>query len=278
METLRGPWPLSRWNSGAPQWVVCTYENRDDKPAKFSTTRTFLRRAKANDPATWATFDQALESVRIGVGRRAGFVFSPDDPYVGVDLDDCRDLETGELHPAAADIVAKARQLHRGVAVRHGRPHLRAWRTDRLAQPDRQDSWGGEFEIYDRGRYFCMTGSVFVDRPVSERADELAELEAAMFPRSAAEPITVPVETLDDDQVLARARAAKNADKFTRLWAGDTSGYGSASEADLALSVLAFWTRDTDQLDRLFRRSGLMRDKWERGDYRHSTSVGRWRR
>ena len=78
-----------------------------------------------------------------------------------------------------------------------------------------------------------MTGSVFVDRPVSERADELAELEAAMFPRSAAEPITVPGWTLDDDQVLARARAAKNADKFTRLWAGDTSGYGSASEADL---------------------------------------------
>ena len=27
-----------------------------------------------------------------------GSSFSPDDPYVGVDLDDCRDLETGELH------------------------------------------------------------------------------------------------------------------------------------------------------------------------------------
>ena len=123
-----------------------------------------------------------------------------------------------------------------------------------------------------------MTGSVFVDRPVSERADELAELEAAMFPRSATEPITVPVETLDDDQVLARARAAKNADKFTRLWAGDTSGYGSASEADLAAVGAGVLDPRHRPADRLFRRSGLMRDKWERGDYWHSTSVGRWRR
>jgi len=36
--------------------------------------------------------------------------------------------------------------------------------------------------------------------------------------------------------------------------------------------MLAFWCGgDTEQMDRLFRKSGLMRDKWERDDYRAST-------
>jgi len=47
----------------------------------------------------------------------------------------------------------------------------------------------------------------------------------------------------------------------------------SQSEADLALCCkLAFWTeRDASRIDVLFRRSGLMRDKWERTDYRDAT-------
>lgn len=73
--------------------------------------------------------------------------------------------------------------------------------------------------------------------------------------------------------MLAKARAAKNGDKFCRLWAGDTSGHGDDdSAADLALlSMLAFYTQDPAQLDRLFRRSGLYRGKWEREDYRRGT-------
>ncbi|PLS86750.1 MAG: hypothetical protein CYG60_05595 [Actinobacteria bacterium] len=57
------------------------------------------------------------------------------------------------------------------------------------------------------------------------------------------------------------------------MWGGDTSGYdGDDSRADLALcSMLAFWTGDEHQLDRLFRRSGLYREKWERADYRERT-------
>jgi DNA-binding transcriptional ArsR family regulator len=76
-----------------------------------------------------------------------------------------------------------------------------------------------------------------------------------------------------DDKVIEAARAAKNAAKFASLFdEGDTSGYGSASEADLALvSMIAFYTQDVDQLDRLYRRSALYRKKWERYDYREKT-------
>ena len=67
---------------------------------------------------------------------------------------------------------------------------------------------------------------------------------------------------------------AANGDKFRRLWAGDTAGYPSHSEADQALcNLLAFWTGgDPQRMEELFGRSGLARDKWwERPDYRERT-------
>jgi AAA domain len=78
---------------------------------------------------------------------------------------------------------------------------------------------------------------------------------------------------LTDEEVLELARGARNAAKFEALWGGDTSGYTSHSEADQALiSLLAFYTQDEEQLDRLYQRSGLCREKWlKRSDYRRST-------
>ena len=78
---------------------------------------------------------------------------------------------------------------------------------------------------------------------------------------------------LTDEEVIELARGAKNAPKFEPLWSGDIHGYPSPSEADQALvSLLAFYTQDEEQLDRLYRQSGLCRQKWlDRPDYRHKT-------
>src|SRR5262249_4228846 len=71
--------------------------------------------------------------------------------------------------------------------------------------------------------------------------------------------------TLADAELIEHAKSATNGAKFSRLWAGDTSGYPSQSEADLALcSILAFWTcRDAARIDHLFRQSRLIRPKWD---------------
>ena len=78
---------------------------------------------------------------------------------------------------------------------------------------------------------------------------------------------------LTDDDVIRLARDAKNSAKFEALWLGDVSGYPSDSEADQALiSLLAFYTQDEEQLDRLYRQSSLCRQKWlERPGYGRST-------
>lgn len=108
-----------------------------------------------------------------------------------------------------------------------------------------------------------------------ERQPQLNDVLATFLPPPEPAPPPQPATpvSLDDEELLERARAARNGPKFERLWAGDASGYGSASEADLALcSLLAFWTaHDPDRIDHLFRASGLMRPKWERADYRERT-------
>src|SRR5262249_31285995 len=73
--------------------------------------------------------------------------------------------------------------------------------------------------------------------------------------------------------LIERARAAKNGEAIGRLWEGDTSGYTSHSEAELALaSRLAFWTGpDPERIAELVAASGLSRPKWEREDYRKRT-------
>jgi len=82
---------------------------------------------------------------------------------------------------------------------------------------------------------------------------------------------------LDDEKLLERAKAASNGADFQRLWAGVTTDYNSDhSGADMAFCCrLAFWTgRDAERMDRLFRASGLMRDKWDGVHHSDDSTYG----
>ena len=81
---------------------------------------------------------------------------------------------------------------------------------------------------------------------------------------------------LDDKKLLKKARRASNGPKFERLWAGNTGGYESNSEADMALCcLLAFWSGgDQKQMDRLLRQSGLLREKWDEVHYADGSTYG----
>lgn len=82
---------------------------------------------------------------------------------------------------------------------------------------------------------------------------------------------TVVNITIDDVELITRMR--QNPD-YDALWRGEMSKYNDDhSVADMALcSELAFWFgRDENRIDSAFRQSGLMRDKWNRDDYRQRT-------
>jgi hypothetical protein len=65
------------------------------------------RYASSTDPSTWASFEAVADEWRRWPSRYAGpgFVFSAADPFCGIDLDDCRDPDTGEIDAWATEII-----------------------------------------------------------------------------------------------------------------------------------------------------------------------------
>lgn len=213
------------------------------------------KNAKSNDPRTWGTFEQAVKACEVFGFDYIGFEFSP--PYFGVDLDHCLDNvefcdEFVETLQSYAEISRSGDGLH---IICKG------------ALPDGSRRKGG-VEMYSEGRYFICTGNIYTKKytNITDCGESVKILYgkylAANEPRLEA---ATPVE-LEDDELLDKARNCRSGAAFSMLFAGDWSIFPSQSEADLAMcNYLAFWAgRDEAQIDRLFRRSGLMREKWDR--------------
>jgi hypothetical protein len=76
-----------------------------------------------------------------------------------------------------------------------------------------------------------------------------------------------------DDEVIQKL-LNENTGKGRALFGGDTSGYKSASEADQAFfNKVYFYTQDFEQISRVYRRSGLNREKGDRPDYLRRTYM-----
>lgn len=273
------------------QWVCWRTQQRENKQTKVPIVPGTTQFASTTDPDTWRDFQTAREAVTSTPVDGLGFVFTVDDPIIGVDLDDCRDPDAGEPAAWASQIIT---QLDSYTEVSPSGTGYHILITGTL--PEGRNRSDG-LEVYDRSRFFTVTGDHVANTPstVAERtaaidtlhAAELAEespdtadetsVEATSADLSPADtPTTTGPAVLADDELLDRARNAANGEKFSRLWRGDTSGYESHSEADMALCrLLAFWTGcDRTRIDRLFRQSGLGRDKWDDVHYADGSTYG----
>ena len=91
-----------------PAWVVWQHEQRDGKPTKVPYSATDPeQRASATDLRTWAAFREAVEAYETRGFDGIGFVVCSGDPFSAVNLDGCRDAETGELDEWAARVVRR---------------------------------------------------------------------------------------------------------------------------------------------------------------------------
>ena len=249
-----------------PQWVLWRFEERDGRTTKvpYRPREPFVR-GSSTDASSWASFELALAVADQADGL--GFVFTPDDAYCGIDLD-------AELPEADRAAIALALGSYTEVS-----PSGVGWHVIvRASLNGHARHRSGGLEVYDRARFFTMTGERVRGTPetIEERQAELEAVLAEFLPppeptgisRSPAQPVA-----LDDRELLERMFRSRSGAKIARLWRGDTSGYPSRSEADLALAThLAFWTgRDAARIDRLFRLSRLYREKWGRQDYREAT-------
>ena len=272
------------------QWVCWREEDRDGNPTKIPVTPGAGGFASATESETWAGFEAALDYTETEHADGIGFVFTDNDPIVGVDLDDCRDPETGDVDDAALDIIARL-DSYTEVSPSGTGYHV----LIRGELPEGRNRRGG-VELYDTARFFTVTSDHVEETPtrVARRQDALTAIhreyvqdterdmasESKQYEGADDESPTTGAAgvdiDLDDKDLLKKARNASNGEKFERLWNGNTVGYDSQSEADMALCcLLAFWTGgDRTQMDQLFRQSGLHREKWDEVHYADGSTYG----
>ncbi len=249
------------------QWVAWGYTWRREKWTKVPINPRTGRNADPANSSTWGSFAEALDRAR-REGLGIGYVFAADDPYVGIDLDKCRDTETGQLSTRAATIVAEL-DTFTEISVSGTGIHLIA----RGVPPGpRRKRPALDHEMYSDRRFFAFTGNRLPDAPPTIAACQpaLDHFYGATFgpePEPATPAAPQPVTDLDDAALLERARSdGRTGSAFSSLWHGDTGAHhGDHSAADLALcSHLAYWTGgDATRVDALFRRSALYRPKWD---------------
>ena len=250
------------------------------KPHKLPIDPRTGNLAATTRSATWSSAEEALAAVGKWSLTGIGFVFAGSDPYSGIDIDNCRTPETGQITDWAWEII-RALDSYTEVSPSGAGVHIIVRGDLPAGQGNQVVHHGGKVEMFSRTRYFTVTGEHVAGAPaeIGDRQSAVLALHARLFgPRKAQNPAAdrpqpMPLSA-SDEELIERARHARNGAKFQRLWDGLWQGaYPSQSEADLALcSLLAFWTgKDGARIDGLFRRSGMMRKKWLRKDYREDT-------
>ncbi len=231
-------------------------------------------KVRANDRDTFTSFDTVIPYVSAYDGIGIG-VF---DGFSAVDIDNC--VVDGKLTELAIDIIETMNSYTeyspsgKGVRI--------IFKTDGLYYNKEKYYINNRklgLEIYVSGytkKFVTLTGNAINNSDVCYRDSELLTvLEKYMVKPEVNQAVmrAVPGSYLSDDSVISKALLSSQSEKFSELWNGNIPDDKSHSEADQALcSILAFWCGgDTEQMDRLFRLSGLMRDKWDRDDYRTAT-------
>lgn len=196
-----------------------------------------------------------------------------------IDLDACVDPATGQLDAPSAAIAApfvaagcffEASSSGRGA-------HIIGSYTGTLPAHANRRPAVHNYEFYTRDRGIALNPRGGVGDSSVDATGLLLAMLPEQFPPRAAPQLVVPVGQRrpewrgpeDDDELIRRALAAPGSAaarlggkaSFSDLWNGKVE---PNSEADMALaSHLAFWTGcDVERIERLMRRSGMVRQKW----------------
>lgn len=132
-------------------WKLEAREGKLTKVPKIAGTR---RGASATDLLTWRCFEEALEAYEAGKHDGVGFVFCSADPFVGLDFDDVRDPETGDVEDEVIEFIRGFETRYVEVSVSGTSVHVIT--RGKICGGSKK---GGR-EIYDQDRFFCMSGVV----------------------------------------------------------------------------------------------------------------------
>ncbi len=270
-----------------PQWVNWKLITKKEggKPTK-PPYHPNGRLAESNNPQTWCHFLPVKAAANKFDG--IGFVLTKDDPFVGLDFDNCRcpafdniDAEiAGRLNMVLPHVADHIRKLNSYTEVSPSGKGIRILLKGNLSKDGNKK---GGIEAYQSGRYVTITGHAIDGFPltIEPRQMEVEAFYKAVFGTTEKLPesertVRTDTSTGEWKERLERAFKSKNGADILRLYSGDHSAHPSQSEADLSLcSHLAFWFNgDAATIDSAFRSSGLYRDKWDEKHYGNGLTYG----
>lgn len=262
--------------------------------------------ADTTDLATWGSYAQAQQYYLDHAGDMSlggiGFVFARGGGYIGIDIDHCLTLPDGNEPDAGglsgddlSDLIEmletdqRARQIiealgsYAEISPSLGGVKMIVRASDiTLALSKAKDKETGvEYELYNEGRFFALTGCPWSAAPahnaIAENREAVLALYQELFGERAKRNSEPPVYgrcVRSDEEVIAIMVAQADPDRQRNLpnwgkelyqgdWRAITHDH---SQADHILCMeLAFIAKnDPKAMDRVFRRSVLMRDKWDK--------------
>ncbi|ARK23587.1 DNA primase [Sporosarcina sp. P37] len=250
-----------------PQWILWKSEEKGGRYTKVPY-QVDGEVAQTNNRSTWSTFATVIKFYLTGGYDGIGFVFSRQDNYIGVDIDNC--VVDGKPNTFASEIIdsldsytefsPSQKGLH--IIIKGGLPQ-------NVLGTGRKNAQHG-LEIYSYGRYFTFTGNRENSNDVYDRTDELAEVFEKYFDDSDIQG-RVNLSDFEKDEIKLsneslweRMFRSKSGDEIRSLYNGNLID-NDHSSSDLALcNHLAFWTgKSATRMDAMFRETGLIRDKWD---------------
>ena len=252
------------------QWVCWRYVDRGPgrKPDKRPLNPHSLHNAGVHWPNTWSTLEQACMAYWAHRDDIAGigFVLTPDDPFVGVDLDHC--IQQGEISEDAQQIVAALDSYTEispsgaGIRILAACPEF----ASNMRQPD--------LEVYSHSRFLTVTGRLLDGTPAtvsSVDADAIQALlseQAATAPTPLQQPANLTHGELDTSDLWHRIFAHDRfGEQHRQRFSGDTSLDGGDHSLTVIrlLNCLARWTHgDAVQMRSMMLMSPLANEKWSR--------------
>jgi len=140
------------------QWVTWQYVNGTKVPFNALSGK----HASSANPKTWAAFSAAERAAVERKHAGVGYVFARDDPFVGIDLDDC----VSEDDTIAAWAFEIVRALDSYTEVSPSGTGLKIWVEGSIPASLKT----AQVEMYSERRYFTVTGRHLAGTPVTIRA------------------------------------------------------------------------------------------------------------
>lgn len=233
-----------------PQWVPFRKESRGGKMTKVPyrpSVKSYVK-AKSNDPGTWGAHEDAIHAAEHGKYDGVGFVFTADDPYLGIDIDKCRNQKTGALNGLGQYVLDQFKSdSYTDVSPSGTGIHIITRAVTDKAH--RYSLPGCGVEVYSSGRFFTMTG------------EPLGQFSGAASIGDGSDALQKLLPLLE---VIHKANKKT---EFVLLY--ENSEESDSSSGDLSfINYLRHAGATREQADQLYRLSGRFRDKW---DERHSS-------